>query len=122
MTRLGWFARYGIALALVSIAAMSSLFLTMQADAALRAALNLQGQAASLISQHAQAAHILAIIYVAFTAVLIVTFASLRISGGMPTGLGIVDHLLSPRPVFTTLRVALLRLLLISRSCPVPGS
>ena len=31
-----WFSRYGIALALVSIVAMSSIFLTMQAGAALR--------------------------------------------------------------------------------------
>src|SRR5580704_6694853 len=41
-----WFARYGIALAVVSIVAMSSVFLTMQAGAALRAALGLQGRAA----------------------------------------------------------------------------
>ena len=105
-----WFSRYGIALALVSIVAMSSIFLTMQAGAALRAALHLQGPAARLISQHAQAAHYLAYIYVAFTAVLIVTFAAMRISGGMPTGLGIVDRLLSPRPIFTLLRVVLVLL------------
>jgi hypothetical protein len=91
----------------VSIVAMSSIFLTMQAGAALRAALHLQGPAARLISQHAQAAHYLAYIYVLFTAVLIVTFAAMRISGGMPTGLGIVDRLLSRRPIFTLLRVVL---------------
>jgi hypothetical protein len=102
-----WLSRWGIALAVVSIVAMSSIFLTMQAGAALRAALNLQGEAANLISQHAQAAHYLAYIYVLFTATLIVTFASRRISGGMPTGLGIVDRLLSPRPMFATLRVLL---------------
>ena len=101
-----WLLRYGIALAVVSIIAMSSIFLTMQAGAALRAALHLQGQAASLITQHAQAAHILAIVYVLFTATLIVTFAALRISSGMPTGLGILDTLLSPRSIFTALRVA----------------
>ena len=105
-----WLARYGIALAVVSIVAMSSIFLTMQAGAALRAALHLQGQAATLISEHAQAAHILAYVYVAFTATLIVTFASLRISGGMPTGLGIVDRLLSPKPVLTGLCVVLVLL------------
>jgi hypothetical protein len=109
-----WFARYGIALAVVSIVAMSSVFLTMQAGAALRAALNLQGPAASLISQHAQAAHILAVVYVVFTATLIVTFAAMRISGGMPTGLGIVDRLLSPRPAFTALRVVLVLLSLFA--------
>jgi uncharacterized membrane protein len=102
-----WLLRYGIALALVSIVAMSSVFITMQAGAALRGELNLQGQAATLISEHSQAAHILAIVYVLFTAVLIVTFAAQRISGGMPTGLGIVDGLLSSRSMLTALRVAL---------------
>ncbi len=105
-----WFSRYGIALAVVSIVAMSSIFLTMQAGAALRAALHLQGRAATLISEHSHAAHILAIIYVVFTATLIVTFAAQRISGGMPTGLGIVDDLLSPRAMFTALRVVLVLL------------
>jgi len=102
-----WLSRYGIALALVSIVAMSSIFLTMQAGAALRSALNLQGPAAKLISEHSQAAHILAVVYVVFTATLIVTFAAQRISGGMPTGLELVDRLLSPKPVLTALRVVL---------------
>jgi hypothetical protein len=105
-----WFARYGIALAVVSIVAMSSIFLTMQAGAALRAALHLQGPAATLISEHSHAAHILAYVYVVFTATLIVTFAAQRISGGMPTGLGIVDRLLSGKPVFTALCVVLVLL------------
>ncbi len=105
-----WLSRYGIALAVVSIVAMSSIFLTMQAGAALRGELHLQGQAAKLISEHSQAAHILAIVYVLFTATLIVTFAAQRISGGMPTGLAIVDGLLSPRWVLTGLRVALVLL------------
>ena len=94
-----WLSRYGIALALVSIVAMSSSFLAMQAGAALRGELHLQGQAATLISEHSQAAHILAIVYVLFTATLIVTFAAQRISGGMPTGLAIVDELLSPKAI-----------------------
>jgi hypothetical protein len=102
-----WFSRYGIALAAVSIAAMSSVFLTLQSGAALRAALNLQGPAASLISQHAQSAHILAIVYVGFTATLIVSFAARRISGGMPTGLDVVDRLLSAKSMFTALRIVL---------------
>jgi uncharacterized membrane protein len=105
-----WFARYGIALAATSIVAMSSIFLTMQAGAALRAALHLQGQAAQLISAHSQAAHILAIVYVAFTATLILTFAAQRISGGMPTGLSIVDDLLSPKWIVTGLRMLLVLL------------
>jgi hypothetical protein len=108
MVRPEWLSRYGIALALASIVAMSSIFLTMQAGAALRAALHLQGQAANLISQHSQAAHILAFVYVGFTAVLIITFASQRISGGWPTGLAVVDRLLSPKSTFLALRVALI--------------
>jgi hypothetical protein len=108
--RRDWLARYGIALAVVSIVAMSSIFLTMQAGAALRAALHLQGHAAQLISEHSQAAHVLAIVYVGFTATLIVTFAAQRISGGMPTGLGIVDDLLSPRWMATALRMLLVLL------------
>jgi hypothetical protein len=107
MARPEWFGRYGIALALVSIVAMSSTFLTMQAGAALRGELHLQGSAASLISEHSQAAHILAIVYVAFTAILIVSFAAYRISGGRPTGLGIVDRLLASRSTFNALRVLL---------------
>jgi uncharacterized membrane protein len=105
MVKPEWLTRYGIALALVSIAAMSSIFLTMQAGAALRAALHLQGQAA-------QAAHILAYIYVVFTATLIVTFAARRISSGMPTGLHIVDRLLSPTSTFAALRIVLVLLAL----------
>jgi uncharacterized membrane protein len=112
MARPEWFVRYGIALALVSIVAMSSIFLTMQAGGALRGELHLQGKAASLISEHSQAANILAIVYVAFTAILIVTFAACRISGGRPTGLGIVDRLLSSRSTFNALRVLLVVLAL----------
>jgi hypothetical protein len=102
-----WLSRYGVALALASIVAMSSTFLTMQAGAALRGELHLQGHAATLISEHSQAAHILAIVYVAFTAALIVAFAAGRISGGRPTGLGTVDGMLSSRAIFTALRVVL---------------
>jgi hypothetical protein len=112
MVRTEWFGRYGIALAVVSIGTMSSIFITMQAGAALVGALHLQGRAAHLISEHSHAAHILAIVYVLFTAVLIVTFAADRISGGMPTGLNAVDRLLSPRGVFTALRVLLVVLAL----------
>jgi hypothetical protein len=100
-------SRYGAALALVSIVAMSSIFLTMQAGAALRGELNLQGRAAQLISEHSHAAHILAIVYVAFTATLILAFAAQRISGGMPTGLTIVDDLMASTQVATGLCVVL---------------
>jgi hypothetical protein len=110
VARADWLERYGIALSLVSIVAMSSIFLTMQAGAALRSALNLQGEAAKLISEHAQAAHILAYIYVLFTAVLIVTFAARRIGGGMPTGLALVDRPLASPSLFAALRVVLVLL------------
>ncbi|HEX4730312.1 MAG TPA: DUF2231 domain-containing protein [Solirubrobacterales bacterium] len=112
MARPDWFGRYGIALALLSIVAMSSIFLTMQAGGALRGELHLQGRAATLISEHSQAANILAIVFTAFTAVLIVTFAAYRISGGRPTGLGIVDRLLSSRSTFNGLRILLVVLAL----------
>lgn len=104
----------GIALCLVSIVAMSSVFLAMQAGGALENVLHLHGEAASLISEHSQAAHILAIVYTAFTAFLIVAFAASRISGGRPTGLGLVDRPLSPPAVFTTLRVLVVVLALVS--------
>jgi hypothetical protein len=107
VTKSEWFSRYGIALAIVSIVAMSSVFLTMQAGAALRGELHLQGHAATLISEHSRAAHILAIVYVVFTATLIVTFAAQRISSGRMTGLGLVDRPLSSRAIFTALRVLL---------------
>lgn len=114
MVKPEWLTRYGIALALVSIVAMSSIFITMQAGAALRGALHLQGQAAKFISEHSHAAHILAIVYVLFTAVLILTFAARRISGGMPTGLGIVDELLGSKAIFSALRVVLVVLALVT--------
>lgn len=82
----------------------------MQAGAELRGALNLQGPAAHLIAEHSQAAHILAVVYVAVTAVLIVTFAAQRISGGMPTGLSLVDRPLAGRSMFAVLRVLLVLL------------
>jgi hypothetical protein len=93
---------------------MSSIFLAMQAGSALEGALNLQGPAADLVHRHSHAAHILAIVFVAFTAVLILTFSSYRISGGRPTGLAIADNVLSPPVTFTALRVLLVILALVS--------
>ena len=63
------------------------------------------GPVAGQTSEHAQAAHILAVVYVVFTAVLILAFAAYRISGGMPTGLGVLDGLFSSRGLFNGLRV-----------------
>lgn len=105
MVRPDWFERYGIALAIVSVITMSSIFITMQAGGALQSALDLHGEAAHLIDEHSQSANILAIVYILFTATVIVTFAARRISQGRPTGLAIVDRLLSPPAVFTALRI-----------------
>ncbi len=112
MARPEWLSRYGIALSIVSVIAMSSLFLTAESGAALRGRLNLHGEAANLISQHSQAAHILTVVYVLFTAAVIVAFAARRISAGRPTGLAIVDRLLTPPAMFTALRVAVVVLAL----------
>jgi hypothetical protein len=107
-----WLDRYGILLCLCAIVAMSSIFLAMQAGAALEGALNLTGMQAQLIHEHSSAAHVLAVGFVLFTAALILTFAAHRISGGMPTGLGIADSVLGERVVYLALRVALVVLAL----------
>ena len=112
MVRADWFARFGIALAVVSIGTMSSIFLAMNAGGALQNLLQLHGEAAHLINEHSQSANYLAIIYVAFTAVLIITFSAQRISGGMKTGLTALDRALGPRAVFTGLRVLMVLLAL----------
>ncbi len=112
LARPEWLGRYGIALCLVSIVAMSSIFLTAQAGGALRGELHLHGEAATLISEHSQAAGILAVVFTAFTAILILTFAAYRISGGRPTGFGLVDRLLGQSSAFKALRVLLVVLAL----------
>ena len=108
-----WQDQFGVLLCLCSIVAMSSIFLAMQAGAALEGALHLQGEAAHLISQHSYAAHILAIAFTAFTAVLILTFSAHRISGGRPTGLALADGILGSRATYLGLRVALVLLALL---------
>jgi uncharacterized membrane protein len=105
-----WLERYGTLLCLVAIVAMSSIFLAMQAGAALEGALHLSGRAARLIDQHSSAAHILAFVFIAFTAVLILTFSAQRISGGMPTGLAVADRLLGSRATCRALRLGLVAL------------
>lgn len=105
-----WLERYGIALAIVSVVTMSSIFLTMHAGSALQDSLALNGEAAELVDEHSEAADTLAVVYVAFTAIVILAFAARRISAGRPTGLAIVDRLLSPPAIFTALRIALVLL------------
>jgi hypothetical protein len=108
------FDRYGILLCLAAIVGMSSIFLAMRAGSALIPELNLTPLARHYVSQHQSAAHVLAIAFVLFTATLILTFSAHRISGGMPTGLGIADRLLSPAASVLALRVALVVLALVS--------
>ncbi len=112
VARPAWLDSYGVLLCLCAIVAMSSIFLAMQAGAALEHALHLQGDAARLISQHSHAAHILAIAFTAFTAVLILTFAAHRISGGRPTGLQMADSILGSPTVYLVLRAVLVVLAL----------
>lgn len=106
--------RYGVLACAVAIIAMSSTFLAMQAGGALSGALHLHGEAAQLISEHSAAADVLAIDFTAVTAVLILTFAAHRITGGAPTGLGIADSILGSEAVYTMLRVALVILALVA--------
>jgi hypothetical protein len=108
VVRPAWLVRYGILLCSVSIVAMSSIFLAMQAGSALRGLLHLHGQAAHLVNEHSQAANFLAFVFIAFTAILILTFSATRISGEMgPTGLPIVDRTLSAPSTLLVLRVLL---------------
>jgi hypothetical protein len=109
-----WWERYGILLCLCAIVAMSSIFLAMQAGAALEAVLHLTGRARTLILEHQRDAHYLAVVFVLYTAVLILVFSATRISGGMPTGLAIADRLLSPRTSVVALRALLVVLALVS--------
>jgi hypothetical protein len=110
-----WFDRYGTLLCLVSIAAMSSIFLAMNAGSALQGILHLTGQPAHLISEHSQAAGILAVIFVAFTATLILTFSSERIGGSSgPTGLIVADRILGDARTKTVLRIVLVVLAIAS--------
>jgi hypothetical protein len=113
--RPAWFSRYGILLCGVSIVAMSSIFLAMQAGGALQSALHLTGRAASLINQHSQAADILAFVFIAFTAILILTFSAHRISSEPgPTGLAVADSVLGNRSVLSVLRGLLVVLALVA--------
>jgi hypothetical protein len=107
IVRAEWFERFGILLCLCAIVAMSSIFLAMQAGAALESSISLTAAQSQLIHEHSHAAHILAIGFVLFTATLILTFAAHRISGGMPTGLGIADTVLGSKAIYLLLRVGL---------------
>ena len=113
--RPAWFERYGILLCGIAIVAMSSIFLAMQAGSALQGLLHLHGQAARLINEHSQAAGILAVVFVAFTAILILTFAAQRINGPLgATGLVFADRILGTRRSRQLLRVLLVVLALAS--------
>ena len=114
IARPDWFDSYGILLCLCSIVAMSSIFLAMQAGVALLYALHLTGVRLLLVREHQQAAHVLAVVFTLFTACLILTFSSHRISGGWPTGLAVADDVLGSRAVYLLLRAGLILLALVS--------
>jgi uncharacterized membrane protein len=114
LVRPQWFERYGVLLCLCAIVAMSSIFLAMQAGSALEGVLALNPTQSHLIHEHSHAAHILAIDFVLFTACLILTFSAHRISGGMPTGLGIADSILGSRATYLALRVGLVVVALVA--------
>jgi len=120
VVRPAWFVRYGILLCSVAIVAMSSIFLAMRAGTALQE--NLlhidSGQLGHLVDEHAQAADVLAVVFVAFTAILILTFSATRISGEMgPTGLSVLDRILSARSSLLVLRGLLVVLALAGAFC-----
>jgi hypothetical protein len=106
--------RYGVVICAVTIVAMSSTFLAMQAGGALSGALHLHGHAAVLISQHSAAAKVLAITFTALTAILILSFSAYRIGEGSPTGLAVADEILGAAAVRTLLRVLLVVLALVA--------
>ncbi|HET9074736.1 MAG TPA: DUF2231 domain-containing protein [Solirubrobacteraceae bacterium] len=111
--RPAWLERWGIALCLCAIVAMSSTFLAMQAGAALTGALHLSGRASQLIAEHATAAKILAIAFTALTALLILTFSATRIGDGRPTGLAVADSILAQPQIRLLLRAGVVLFSLI---------
>ena len=108
-----WLTRWGVPFCVCSIVAMSSTFLARQAGSALQEALNLTSQQAHLVHEHSQASDVLTVGFVAFTAILILTFASARISAGMWTGLALADRPLGSPLVYRLLRVLLVILGLV---------
>jgi hypothetical protein len=107
-----WIERYGILLCLCAIVAMSSIFLAINAGGQLQSALHLQGRAAQLINEHASAATVLELGFIAFTAILILNFSAYRIGGGSPTGLVVADSVLGHAQVKLLLRALLVILAL----------
>lgn len=107
-----WFERYGVVLAIIAVVAMASLFLTMGAGEALRAALHLNGSfgPAELIQRHENAADKLRILDILFTAVVILGLGAHRIAAGKATGLAIVDRALGAPATIIGLRIVLVLL------------
>ena len=104
-------ARHGIWVGLVAVVALGALNLTMGAGNQLRSDLGLTGGfgPAQLIARHAHAASILRVLFIVFTAVLLVAVAVFRTRDRRVTGIGVVDRLLdgvrSAAPLSAALRV-----------------
>jgi hypothetical protein len=107
LARPALFARHGLWLGLVTVAALGATNLTIGAGKALRNDLHLQGF--SLITQHEHAADTLRIVLIIFTALLLIAVATFRTAGPRVTGVGALDGALaairSGGALGTTLRV-----------------
>jgi hypothetical protein len=92
-----WFERHSVWLCTLTVIALASINLTMNAGDALRADLGLEtggGEVASLIARHAHAAGILRVFLIAYTAVVIVAVALDRERRGHRTEVGWIDAVL----------------------------
>ena len=123
--RPGLFERHGVWITAVAVVALGALNLTMGAGKALRRDLfgaggGFGGGDASLIARHEHAADLLRILFILFTAVLIISLAVYRARSDAPpvTGIPGVDPLLvrvrALMPSLIPLRVALVVLSLLS--------
>lgn len=102
------FERYGVLLAAITVIALTGLCLTEGAGSAFEQALGLSSN--GLVAQHVHAAHILRLLFIAFTAVVLVTLLAHR----RPTGIGPLDVLLARDWVRTGLRIAVWALAIAS--------
>jgi hypothetical protein len=89
-----WFGRHGVWITALAVIALGSVNLTMGAGEELRH--DLAGDDASLIARHAHAADQLRIVFIAFTAVLIIALAAHRASRRWEGPLAFINGILRP--------------------------